>query len=146
MLQRVETGAKSPSVDLMIDICNICRKSIDYFLKETPTGFRKFQPAQRKHIHTEQFDVTILCPYGIISRDTVVCCFEGKTGARITFQNQSGYCWAYIIRGECEFEYDGVPHRLKAGDSVYYDAETPHCLKIFSDLKSIRITIKKENS
>lgn len=146
MLQRVETGAKSPSVDLMIDICDICRKPLDYFLKETPTGFRKFEPVHRKRIHTDQSDVTILCPYGIISRDTVVSRFEGKAGARIPFRHQAGYCWVYIIRGECVFEHDGVSHPLKAGDAIYYDAEKPHCLKILTDLESIRITIKREKT
>ena len=29
MLQRVETGAKSPSIELLVEIVNICRKPID---------------------------------------------------------------------------------------------------------------------
>lgn len=144
MLQRVETGTRSPSVDLLLDICNICRKPLDFFLSETPTGFRKFEPHQQKRIHTEQFDVTILCPYGIISRDAVVSRFEGKAGTRITFPHQTGHCWVYIIHGECVFEHDGVPHSLTAGDSFLYDAERPHGLNILSDLESIRITMKRE--
>ena len=42
MLQRVETGAKSPSIELLVEIANICRKPIDDLLKQKLNGFKKF--------------------------------------------------------------------------------------------------------
>jgi len=53
-------------------------------------------------------------------------------------QIQKGYCWVYILKGSCIFERDGVAHRLKKGDSFYYDAERPHHLKLLSNLESMR--------
>ena len=143
MLHRVETGIKSPSVNMMLEISNICRKPIDYFFNDEPIGFRIFSPEEKKRIHSDNFDVTVLCPYGLISRDTLVSHFKGKVGAVIKFQKQKEYFWVYIIKGTCVFEHDGIPHNLKEGDSFYYDAEKPQLLKILSPLESIRITMKK---
>ena len=143
MLQRVESGAKSPSVDLLMKISNICRKPIDYYFKEEPIGFRKFDPKDQKIIHSDDFDVTILSSYGLISRDAIVSRFTGKAGAVVRSQNQSGYCWVYIINGTCIFEHDGVPHDLQKGDSIYYDSEKPNILKILTPLESIRITMRR---
>lgn len=143
MLQRIETGSKSPSVDLLVEIANIFRKPIDEFLDSDLQGFRRFDLTNQKTIQTKDFDVTILCPYGLISRDAVVSCFKGKKGALVKPQNQKGYCWVYILKGSCIFEHDGVAHRLKKGDSFYYDAERPHHLKLLSNLESIRVTMRR---
>jgi transcriptional regulator with XRE-family HTH domain len=143
MLQRVETATKSPSVSLLMEISNICRKPIDYFFNEEPIGFRKFDPKEQKIIYSDDFNVTILCPYGLISRDAIVSHFKGKAGAVVIPPNQSGYCWVYIIKGTCIFEHDGVPHDLQEGDSIYYDSKKPHVLKILTPLESIRITMRR---
>lgn len=144
MLQRVETGARSPSVDLLVEIANICRKPVDEFLNnEQPIGFRKIVPSNQKTIHTGHSDITIICPYGIISKDIVVSHFSGKAGATIHPQPQKGYCWVYIIKGSCIFEHDSVPHALKQGDTFFYDSDKPQSLKVESTLESIRLTIRK---
>ena len=41
MLQRVETGAKSLSVELLVEIENVCRKPIDDLLKQQLKGIKK---------------------------------------------------------------------------------------------------------
>ena len=143
MLQRVETGTKSPSVDLLLEIANICRKPIDEFFDKEPKGFRKLEAAKQKTIHTDNFDVSILCPYGLISRDIVVSHFRGRVGSTIKPQHQKGYCWVYITKGTCIFEHDGISHDLKKGDSIYYDASRPHSLKVITQLESIRITMSR---
>ncbi|MBW1720470.1 MAG: helix-turn-helix transcriptional regulator [Deltaproteobacteria bacterium] len=143
MLQRVETGVRSPSVDLLVEIANVCRKPIDEFLNNKPIGFRKFDPSNQKTIHISGCDITILCPYGLISKDIVVSHFRGKKGAEIEPQRHDGYCWVYILKGSCTFEHDGVQHELKKGDSIFYDAAKPQHLKVKSTLESIRITIRR---
>lgn len=143
MLQRTETGAKSPSVDLLVEIANICRKPIDDFFEVEPKGFRKFDYSKQKTIHTKGYEVTILCPYGLISRDIVVSLFKGKANAVVEQTNQTGYCWVYITKGTCIFEHDGIPHELTEGDSIFYDASKPHVLRVLNPLESIRITMRK---
>ena len=144
MLQRVETGAKSPTIDQLVEIANICRKPIDEFFSEKPQGFKKFSHSEQKIIRTDNYDVSIICPYGLISNDVVVSYFRGKAGAVVTPQRQKGYYyWVYITKGTCLFELEGLSHKLKKGDAIYYDAEKRHTLKITSPLESIRITIRR---
>ena len=143
MLQRVETGAKSPSVELLIEIANICRKPIDDILKQQLKGFKKFDAKNQKTIQTEDFEIHIICPYGLISRDIAISHFKGKTGATIIPPTQKGYIWVYVLKGEGIFTYEGAPQKVRAGDTLYYDSEKPHSLKILSSLESIRINIGK---
>ncbi len=140
-LQRVETGVKSPSVHLLIEIANLCRKPLSHFLEQELQGFKKFDKVTQKTIRTPDYEVTIICPYGLIARDVLVSRFKGNKGAVIEPQRQKGYCWVYIMKGSCTFEHDGVAHPLKAGDTFYYDADRPQRLRILSPLESIRITM-----
>lgn len=140
-LQRVETGARSPSVHLLIEIANLCRKPLSYFLEEELQGFKKFESIAQKTIRKPDYEVSILCPYGLIARDVLVSRFRGNKGAVIEPRRQKGYCWVYIMEGDCVFEHDGVAHALKAGDTFFYDADKPQRLRILSALESIRITV-----
>ena len=143
MLQRVETGAKSPSVELLVEIANICRKPIDDLLKQPLNGFKKFDAKNQKAIRTKDFEIRIICPYRLISKDIAISHFRGKTGAVIIPPTQKGYIWVYVLKGQGVFEYDGVSQQVRKGDTLYYDSEKKHCLNIVSALESIRVNIGK---
>lgn len=143
MLQRVETGSKSPSVELLLEIANICRKPIDDLLKQQLNGFKKFDADNQKTIQTKDFEISIICPYGLISRDIAISHFKGKTGATIVPPTQKGYIWVYVLKGEGIFTYEDAPQEVRAGDTLYYDSEKKHSLQIISALESIRVNIGK---
>ncbi len=143
MLHRVETGTKSPSVDLLHEIANVCRKPIYEFFDDLSPGFQKLDPDKLKTIRTKISSVRIICPYGVISKDMIVSQFKGIEGAEIKLQSHRGYCWVYILRGACVFEHNGIAYHLKAGDSFYYDADKPQKLKVLSALESVRITVRR---
>ena len=43
MLQRVETGAKSPSIALLAEIATVCRRRIDDFIQKIKGLFQSFK-------------------------------------------------------------------------------------------------------
>jgi quercetin dioxygenase-like cupin family protein len=139
----VETGSKSPSIELLVEIANICRKPVDDLLKQQVNGFKKFDAKNHKSIRTKDFEVNIICPYGLISRDIAISHFKGKTGAIIIPPTQKGYIWVYVLKGEGIFTYQGEPREVRAGDTLYYDAEKKHSLEIVSALESLRVNIGK---
>lgn len=143
MLQRVETGLKSPTVDLLVEIANVCRKPIDEFLKQQINGYKQFDHSKHKTIRTADFEITIICPYGLISKDIAISHFRGKAGAVITPPLQKGYIWVYILKGEGIFEHDEARHTVAAGQTLYYNAEKPHRLRVNTALESIRVNIGK---
>jgi len=142
MVQRVETGAKSPSIALLAEIATACRRRIDDFIHEEPAGFYKLDDTKQKAINMGDYQVRIVSPFGLISRDIVVNHFKAKAGSFLRPHKESGHAWVYILKGSCVFEHDGVPHRLKKGDVIYYDSSRPNTLKILTPLESIRITVR----
>jgi transcriptional regulator with XRE-family HTH domain len=142
MLQRVETGAKSPSIALLSEIATVCRRRIDDFIHEEPEGFYKLDEMKQKTVRLHAHEVRIIAPFGLISKDIVVNHFKARAGAVVKPQREYGHAWVYITKGSCVFEHDGVPHQLKKGDVIYYDARRPTSLRILSSLESIRITVR----
>ncbi len=142
MLQRVETGVKSPSIALLSEIATVCRRRIDDFIHEEPEGFYKLDEMKQKTVRLHAHEVRIIAPFGLISKDIVVNHFKARAGAVVNPQRENGHAWVYITKGSCVFEHDGVPHQLKKGDVIYYDARRPTSLRILSSLESIRITVR----
>jgi transcriptional regulator with XRE-family HTH domain len=84
MLQRVETGAKSPLVELFIQIANICRRPIVDLLKQQLNGFKTFDASEQRTIRAKDFEIKIICPCGLISKDIAIRHFKERAGASIT--------------------------------------------------------------
>ena len=142
MLQRVETGAKSPSISLLAEIATVCRRRIDDFVHEEPAGFYKLDDRKQKTVTMGDYEVRMISPFGLISRDIVVNHFKARGGALVRPHRENGHAWVYILKGRCIFEHDGVPHKLKKGDVIYYDSSRPSALKMLTPLESIRITVR----
>jgi transcriptional regulator with XRE-family HTH domain len=142
MLQRIETGAKSPSIELLLEISAICRKSLDEFIQTERLGFYKTNRANRKTIRKKGYEIALLFPFGLISRDISVNYFKGKAGSLVRPHQIKGYDWIYIIAGSCVFIHDGVSHELSQGDAIYYNSQKPHSLRMLTDLESVRISTR----
>jgi transcriptional regulator with XRE-family HTH domain len=141
-LQRIETGSKSPSVALLAEISHICRKPIEYFVHEERKDFFFLERSSQKAIVKKDSRITIISPYGLISKDMIVNHFEGMPGAHDEPHRDEGYEWIYVLEGTCMFEHDGIPYELKEGDVIYYDATKLHSYKILTPFKSIRISVR----
>jgi transcriptional regulator with XRE-family HTH domain len=143
MIQRVETDAKSPTIELLIEIANVCRKPIVEFLGEQKAQFLKYSIEKQRRIRGKDHEVTIIGPYGLISSNMVINLFRAEAGAVVLPQTHKGHCWVYITRGACVFKHDDTSYNLKAGDSIYYDASKQQALTVISSLESVRITIRE---
>ena len=141
-LQRIETGAKSPSVELLEEISHVCRKPIHEFLTDNGGDFLQQNSSTLRKIIGEDFVITILSPYGQISSNILVNYYKGKAGAGINPTQDKAYHWVYILKGACIFEYEGNSYRLKKGDLIYYDARKTFSFKVLQDLENIRIAIR----
>lgn len=141
-LQRIEKGTKAPPVDLLYEIAQLCRKPMEEFIQDEPKGIYRLDASRQKKVVGDDFEVSIVCPYGIISRDMVVNYYVGKPGAHIKPTQDRGYHWVYVVRGSCLFEHDGRRYTLNRGDSIYYDASKPFWFRVIDELESIRLAIR----
>ena len=141
-IQRVETGSKSPSVALLSEISNVLRKPIDELIREERKAFYKLSGDDHEVLDTGDFKLSVVCPFGLISRDIVINFFEAKAGCVVKPHQDKGYEWVYILKGTCIFNYDGASHRLKKGDAVFYDARKTHSVKILTALGSLDVFLR----
>ena len=56
-VQRIETGAKSPSIDILAEISAVFRKPIDDFIQEEKKSFYKIDSKRQKEIHQKNSDI-----------------------------------------------------------------------------------------
>lgn len=141
-IQRIETGDKSPTLDILGEISVVFRRPIEDFIQEEKNSFYKIDRKLQKQIHNEDYDIKVIFPFGLISRNIGVNFFLGKPGAYVEPLKSKGYDWVYILKGSCIFEHDGHSYKLNEGDAISYDAQKPHSLKILSALESIRISVR----
>jgi transcriptional regulator with XRE-family HTH domain len=141
-LQRIETGAKSPSVELLAEISHVCRKPIHEFLVDNGGDFVLHNSSAFRRITGKDFEITILSPYGQISSNILVNHYRGDPGAGINPTEDKAYHWVYILKGACSFEYEGKSYQLKKGDLIYYDARKTFSFKVLQALENIRIAIR----
>ena len=141
-LQRIETGIKSPTVDLLYEIAQLCRRPMEEFIQEEPEGIYRLDVSRQKKVLGDDFEVSIVCPYGVISRDMVVNYYRGRAGAHIKPTQDRGYHWVYVVRGSCLFEHDGRQYTLGPGDAVYYDASKTFWFRVLEELESVRIAVR----
>jgi len=141
-LQRIETGAKSPSVELLAEISHLCRKPIHEFLVDNGGDFLVQNSSAYRKITGKDFEITILSPYGQISSNILVNHYRGEAGAGINPTQDKAYHWVYIFKGACTFEYEGNSHHLKKGDLIYYDARKTFSFKVLQAFENIRISIR----
>jgi transcriptional regulator with XRE-family HTH domain len=141
-LQRIETGAKSPSIALLQDISHVCRKPIDAFILEAPREFVRIDEGEQRKILTKNAEIRIICPYGLLSRDIVVNYFKANPGTRMEPHQDEGYEWIYVIKGSCIVEYDNKEYSFKEGDALFWDARKTHSYKVLTPFESIRISVR----
>lgn len=141
-LQRIETGAKSPSVELLAEISHTCRKPIDEFLAGNGGDFVLQHSTDQKKITGKDFEITIISPYAQISSNLLVNHYRGEPGAGINPTQDKAYHWVYILKGACTFDYEGNSYHLKKGDVIYYDARKTFSFMVLEALENIRIAVR----
>ena len=141
-LQRIETGLKSPSVALLYEISQTCRKPIEEFLNDERPDLYWLKDDKQKKIEGDDYKISIIAPYGLISRNMVINHYVGQKGAGRTPTQEKGYHWVYVLKGSCIFHYDDTTYELKKGDVVYYDSSKTFSFKVLKDFESIRIAIR----
>jgi hypothetical protein len=112
------------------------------FIQEEYEGILRLNASRQKKVVGDDFEVSIFCPYGVISRDMVINYYRGKASAHIKPIQDRGYHWVYVISGSCLFEHDGRQFTFKTGDSIYYDARKTFWFRVIEDLESIRLSVR----
>jgi quercetin dioxygenase-like cupin family protein len=91
---------------------------------------------------------TQFAPNGIVSRTllrtatTRMVLFGFAQDQELTEHTSTQEAVVQILSGECEFEIDGQPHHLKAGDLIFMPAGLPHAVRATTQF-SMLLTLSK---
>lgn len=134
-LERNQTGAELETIFRLARVFDLSAADL-IALAEARTGHRK--EATHRDIHGFSFDQVkysnILCLYG-----------TAGTGEELSrpevHEDDYEVCW--VLDGEVEITLPGEIHRLKAGESLQFDAIIEHAYRVIKDCRLMILHITK---
>ena len=64
-----------------------------------------------------------------------------KKGTEVRPHVHPGYEFLYLLQGDLEIRHGEHPHSLEAGDSVYFDAATPHAYRCAGPAPAVALIV-----
>ena len=132
MISRIERGLTIPSVEILMKLATVFRKSINYFVEEVSTTHEIVftTPGSRdqtvyddeSNMHTESFTSGLRDPQFMSFYCTVP---KGGTSGQKNMYHP-GDELIYLLEGRLRVEIAGEVHELKAGDSLSFKSHLPH--------------------
>ncbi len=140
-LSQLETGRVVPTIRNLARIAMVFSKDLSYFFEPEPTTlFRVHRRKDRVRLPQTGVDdpsyffesLGYLVPDRQL--DPYFAEFLPVRGGRVPRAHQHAGCeFLYLLTGALELQHGGDTHELKAGDAVYFDANTVHSYVCCSD-------------
>ena len=148
-LSQLETGRVVPTLRNLARIAMVFSKDLSYFFESEPhTVFRVHKKSERVRLpQTGVDDPTYYFEslgYMVPDRhlDPYYAEFVPlKKGTDVRPHVHPGYEFLYLLEGELEIRHADRSHLLEAGDSVYFDASTPHSYRCAGKIPAVAIIV-----
>jgi transcriptional regulator with XRE-family HTH domain len=133
-LSQLETGRVVPTLRNLARIAMVFNKDLSYFFETEATPVFRIHRREER-IRMPQSGVEAPSYYfenlGYMVPDRQVDPYLAEFVATkrkldVRTHTHAGHEFLYMLRGKLEIEHGGLKHELKEGDSVYFDAATPH--------------------
>lgn len=148
-LSQLETGRVVPTLRNLARISMVFSKDLSYFFESEPhTVFRIQKKSERVRLpQTGVDDPTYYFEslgYMVPDRhlDPYFAEFVPlKKAVEVRPHVHPGYEFLYLLSGSLEIHHGGKNHMLEAGDSVYFDAGTPHSYRCAGDIPATALIV-----
>ncbi|HTV83649.1 MAG TPA: XRE family transcriptional regulator [Acidobacteriaceae bacterium] len=148
-LSQLETGRVVPTLRNLARIAMVFGRDLSYFFEPEP------HPLFRLHRHTDR----VRLPQSGVDAPTYF--FESlawtvperqldpyyaeflpvRNPSEIRPHMHPGYEFLYLLEGELEIRHGERTHSLEAGDSVYFDAGTPHSYRCSAQMTAVALIV-----
>lgn len=133
-LSQLETGRVVPTLRNLARIAMVFNKDLSYFFEPEPhTLFRIHRKTERVRMpQTGVSDPTYFFEsLGYLVPDRTLDPYLAeflpvKKGVEVRSHVHAGFEFLYVLSGEMDIRHGAQTHILEPGDSVYFDASTPH--------------------
>lgn len=136
-LHRIETGASSPSLDLLEKVALELHRPLASFLRN---GQRDVDHRKREEIElveTEKgYSFKVISPYGLIHPNVFMWHFIAPADTAYHTSQEGfirGYVWVYLLKGKLVAEYDKKIYAINEGDMFYCNGNKQQSVRALTD-------------
>jgi transcriptional regulator with XRE-family HTH domain len=148
-LSQLETGRVVPTLRNLARIAMVFSKDLSYFFEPEPhTLFRIHKKNERVRLpQTGVDDPTYYFEsLGYMVPDRHLDPYYAefiplKTGTDVRPHVHPGYEFLFMLEGELEIRHGDKTHTVEPGDSVYFDASTPHAYKCAGKISAVALIV-----
>lgn len=143
-ISQIERGISSPSITMLKKLSNVLDVPITYFFEQDPEADGKvIRNSERTKfmLPGSNFTYELLSPLKVKDFQLLMTRIEvgGELGEKPIGHGGKECC--YLSKGEVDFYIRDEIHKLRAGDSIYYPANTPHNVVNTGDEEAIIISV-----
>jgi transcriptional regulator with XRE-family HTH domain len=128
-LSRLENGARTPTVRLLLQLARALGVSLGALVGETPEQNTVYvsRSVDRRTIETGDASLQSLSDPALRWLQAVeLSLLPGRVGEPAS---HAGEEWIYVLTGAIEVDVNGSTSALAAGDAVHFRADVPHALR-----------------
>lgn len=153
-LSQLETGRVIPTLRNLARIAMVFNKDLSYFFDPEPhTLFRVHRKAERVRLPQSGVnDPTYFFEsLGYLVPDRTLDPYLAefiplKKGSEVRSHVHAGFEFLYVLSGEMDLRHGSQAYVLQPGDSVYFDASTPHSYRCAGTEKSTAIIVTQHQT
>lgn len=148
-LHRIETGATSPSLDLILKIAAQIHRPVATFFEKSDEDYEHRKSNDIEVIKTENYSYKVISPFGLIHPKIAVSHFRGRAGTSYDTQKEGyiqGYVWVYVLKGKLVVEYDSKIHAVNEGDVLFCSGRKPQVVKALADSEFLYALTKEKGN
>jgi transcriptional regulator with XRE-family HTH domain len=123
-LSRLESGAKKPTLDLLLPLARLYGVALDDIVGAPPTGDPRIRPHPIKR--GGMIYVPLTREGGPIQAFKII--LPGRRALPSAPQAHTGYEWLYVLSGALDLQLAGNHTILETGEAAEFDTRTPHVI------------------
>jgi quercetin dioxygenase-like cupin family protein/DNA-binding transcriptional regulator YiaG len=133
-VEQVEKGDISPAVSFLLRLAKALDVDPGTFLRKEERVLLRDRRTEAFVRRTREYAYQTLTP-GAESDHlrAFLITIESRQDHKPVAYKHEGEEFIYVLEGDLEFTLDKKVHRLKAGESIHFNSDTPHKLKSISD-------------
>ncbi len=143
-LQRIETGATSPSIVTLTDISFHLKQPIESLIREGEPNVVLLRKVAQEILFDPESGIRLLAPRGLISERITITCARLDEGTVIEPHVNRGFEWAYLIQGTAVVTVGSSEYPVETGDAIFYDAHYSHSIRVVETVRYVGLFVHDE--
>ncbi len=124
-LSAIERSQMTASVGTLRKVARYYKLNILDFFEPAQANPYRVRPAERKRLHAGPGVEMELLAWGNTVMEPHLFTLAPEAGSGESYSHE-GEEFLFVLRGRLDIELKGQTHRLRAGDSFYFESSTPH--------------------